>query len=412
MILREFRGAWQRLMKRPGYAALSVLVLGIGLGLVLFLFSIVNSLILQPLPFAHADRLMAVGEPDPHGIDGIDSVLYLQLYGRLRGVDLMGAYGSSGISLDGGDGATYYPGCRLTASMLKMLEVQPLLGRGFDAADDVPGAPRVVLLGEALWRHVFHADPHIVGRAVQVNGEWATVVGVMPASFGFPARAQAWLPLRMVAGKHQYVDAVARLAPGIQLGQARAELDAWAGRLQRALPPGQQVTRVVMGPMSLTFVPTDMRHWVWLMFGAGVLVLLLACINVANLQLVQTLQRRHELALRSALGSTRARLLCGTLAESLLLSVAALALAFPILRGAGYWLSVTWTANHPDSAVLHHGIDGWVIAFSILAAVLSTLLAGGIPAWRASRADLQDALRDGTKGSGGGFARVAKTMVV
>src|SRR6185312_10605481 len=249
-------------------------------------------------------------------------------------------------------------------------------------------------------------------RAVQVNGEWATVVGVMPASFGFPARAQAWLPLRMVAGKHQYVDAVARLAPGIQLGQARAELDAWAGRLQRALPPGQQVTRVVMGPMSLTFVPTDMRHWVWLMFGAGVLVLLLACINVANLQLVQTLQRRHELALRSALGSTRARLLCGTLAESLLLSVAALALAFPILRGAGYWLSVTWTANHPDSAVLHHGIDGWVIAFSILAAVLSTLLAGGIPAWRASRADLQDALRDGTKGSGGGFARVAKTMVV
>lgn len=412
MIVREFRGAWRRLLKRPGYAALSVGVLGVGLGLVLFLFSIVNSLILQPLPYPHANRLMAVGEPAPHGIEGIDTDQFLQLQGKLRSVDLMGAYGNAGISLDGGSGATYYPGCVLTASMMKMLGVEPLLGRSFSAADDVPHAPRVVLLGEPLWRHVFHADPHIVGRAVQVNGEWATVVGVMPASFGFPAIAQAWLPLRMAVGEHGYVAAVARLAPGQQLGQARAELDAWAGRLQRALPPGQQASRVVMGPLSLTFVPTDMRRWVWLMFGAGVLVLLLACINVANLQLVQTLQRRHELALRSALGSSRARLLCGALAESLLLSAGALALAFPILRAGGYWLKVTWTASHPDSVALHHGIDGWVVGFGLLAAVLSTVLAGGIPAWRASRVDLQDALRDGAKGSSGGFARVARTMVV
>lgn len=412
MILREFRGAWRRLAKRPGYAALSVAVLGVGLGLVLFLFSIVNSLILQPLPYPHADRLMALGEPASNGIGGIDGAQYLQLQGRLRSVELIGAYGRSGITLDGGNGAIYYPGCRLTASMLTMLQVQPLLGRGLVAADDVPGAPRVVLLGEALWRHSFQADPHIVGRAVKVDGEWATVVGVMPASFGFPAVAQAWLPLRMNPGEHHYVAAVARLAPGQQLGQARAELDAWAGRLQRALPPGQHANHVVIGPMSLSIVPTAMRRWVWLMFGAGVLVLLLACINVANLQLVQTLQRRHELALRSALGSSRARLLCGALAESLLLSAGALTIAFPILRGAGYWLRATWTASHPGSLSLHHGIDGTVVGFGILAAVLSTVLAGGIPAWRASRVDLQDALRDGSKGSGGGFARVAKTMVV
>ncbi len=410
MILREFRDAGRRLLKRPGYAALSVAVLGVGL--VLFLFSMVNALILRPLPFPHADRLMAVGEPAFNGIEGIDSDQYLQLEGNLQSVDLMGAYDDSGISLDGGSGAIFYPGCRLTASMMKLLEVKPLLGRGLVAADDVPGAPRVVLLGEALWRHLFSADPHIVGRAVRVDGEWATIVGVMPDSFRFPARAQSWLPLRMTSGEHHYVAGVARLAPGQQLGQARAELDAWAERLQHASPPGQHVARVVMGPMSLTFVPTDMRHWVWLMFGAGVLVLLLACINVANLQLVQTLQRRHELALRSALGGSRARLMCGALAESLLLSAAALAVAFPILRGAGYWLKVTWTASHPGSAALHHSIDGWVVAFGMLAAVLSTLLAGGIPAWRASRVDLHDALRDGSKGSGGGFARVARIMVV
>ena len=176
MILREVGDAWRRLARRPGYAALSVAVLGVGLGLVLFLFSIVNSMILQPLPFPHAERLMAVGEPAPNGIDGIDSGQYLQLEGKLHGVDAMGAYGDAGISLDGGNGAIYYPGCRLTASMMKLLEVKPLLGRTLVAADDVPGAPRVVLLSEGLWRHVFNADPHIVGRAVQVDGEWATVV--------------------------------------------------------------------------------------------------------------------------------------------------------------------------------------------------------------------------------------------
>ena len=412
MILRELRSAWRRLLKRPGYAALSVVVLGVGLGLVLFLFSIVNSLILRPLPYPHAERLMAVGVPTFNGIGSLDSDQYLKLKGKLHSVDEMGAYDDSGISLDGGRGATYYPGCRLTASMMQLLEAKPLLGRSLVAADDVPGAPRVVVLGETLWRNVFKVDPHIIGRAVQVDGEWATVVGVLPKSFAFPARAKAWLPLRMAPGEQADIAAVARLSPGQELGQARAELDAWADRLQRALPSGQQARQVVMGPMSLTFVPTDMRRWVWLMFGAGVLVLLLACINVANLQLVQTLQRRHELALRSALGSSRARLLFGALAESLLLSGAALVVAFPILRGAGYWLKVTWTNSHPESVALHHGIDTWVVGFGILAAVLSTLLAGGIPAWRASRVDLADALRDGSKGSGSGFARVARTLVV
>jgi putative ABC transport system permease protein len=134
---------------------------------------------------------------------------------------------------------------------------------------------------------------------------------------------------------------------------------------------------------------------------------------VANLQLVQTLRRRQELALRSALGSSRARLMLGALAESLLLGAGALALAFPITYGGIRWLHLTWVANNPrEASFLHHGMDGWLVTFGVFAAVFSTLIAGGIPAWRASRADLQDALRDGGKGSGGGFARVAKVMVV
>lgn len=415
MIVRECRQAWRRLLRRPGYTALSVAVLGVGLGLMLFLFTVVNSVILQPMPFPQAGRLVAVGEPTNSGIGGMDRAQYLTLHGKLRSMDAMGAYADTNLNLDSGHGAVHYGGGLLTASMMDVLGIKPLLGRGFEPADDAPGAPRVMLLGEPLWRHVFGADPHIVGRAVQVNAQWCTVVGVLPASFHFPSgTVAAWLPLRLAPDEHGDVAVAARLAPGVRLEQARAELDTWAGRLQRAMPmsSGQRMDRLVIYPLSVAFSPLDMRHWIWLMFGAGVLVLLLACINVANLQLVQTLQRRQELALRSALGGSRMRLVSGALLESMLLAAIALALAFLIAHAADRWLDVTWVASHPGTMPNAHGIDAWVIGFGVLVALLSTLLTGGIPAWRASRPDLQDALRDGGKGTGGGFARVAKWLVV
>ena len=159
MLFREFREAGRRLARRPGYTALSVVVLGVGLGLVLFLFTIVNSLILRPLPFPHAERLMAVGEPSSHGIEGIDQSEYLLLRGKLGSVDAMGAYDDTAIGLDSGSGATFYPGCSLTASMMAMLDAKPLLGRALLPADDVPGAPRVVVLGETLWRQRVQRRP-------------------------------------------------------------------------------------------------------------------------------------------------------------------------------------------------------------------------------------------------------------
>jgi len=417
MVVREFREAWRRLARRRGYALLSVAVLGVGLGVTLFLFSLVNTLILDPLPAPHPARLMAVGEPSHsgNGIDPIDSDQYLALRGRLGSVDLMGAYVPIGAGVEESGSAKYYPGGRVTASMMQLLGIKPLLGRGFLPTDDAPGAPDVVLLGEALWRRGFKADPHITGRAVRVNGEWATVVGVVPASATrLPVTDnQVWLPLKLPPGQHRDVWSVLRLAPGYSLAQARAELDAWNARLQAALPSGKHTRGVTIKPWKFSFVPEDMRQWVWLMFGAAALVLLLACVNVANLQLVQTLQRRHELALRSALGGSRMRLVSGALMESLLLSLAALAVALPIVHWGNRWLVAVYFAHAPDAEPMHRfGIDVRVVAAALVAAVLSTALAGVIPAWRASHADLQDVLRDGGKGSGAGFARVAKIMVV
>ncbi|MBD8897560.1 ADOP family duplicated permease [Rhodanobacter sp. DHG33] len=415
MIVREFRGAWRRLMRRPGYALLSVAMLGVGLGVVLFLFGLVNTMILRPLPFPQADRLIAVGEQpsNGYGIGTIDSDQYLQLQGHLRSVEMLGAYAQTGFNLDSGDGANFARGTRLTASMMQLLGVEPILGRGFIASDEVPGAAPVVLLGETLWRQDFHADPHIVGHVVQVNGEPATVIGVLSADFGFPQASQLWMPLQLRQGQHLYISGVARLAPGFELSQAGAELAARGDAMQLALPMDQRGLPLTVRPLSVSFVPEDMRGWVWLMFGATGLVLLLACVNVANLQLVQTLNRRRELALRSALGGGRWRLMVGVLVESLLLSVAALAVAVPIMQFGNRWLIGVFVASDdPPNMFFRFGIDGRVLLFGFGVGILCTALAGLVSAWRAARADLQDALRDGSKGSGSGFAQVAKVLVV
>ncbi|WP_430387729.1 ADOP family duplicated permease [Dyella sp. 20L07] len=416
MILRECFGAWRRLIRRPGYAALSVSVLGIGLGVAVFLFSLVNTLILAPLPYPKVDQWVAIGRADDsgNGIGGIDSDQYLRMKDTLHQFGALGAYVPTGISLDTNGGATYYSGTLLNASMMDLLGVKPLLGRNLVPADETPGAEQVVLLSETLWRNIFASDPHIVGRAVQVDGGWATVIGVLPASFAFPDLSQMWMPLRVIPGQHRNLAPLTALLPTtVGMTQAREELDARTDDLQQILPEGQRARRLTIKPFSVSFVSEDMRRWVWLMFGAGAVVLLLACINVANLQLVQTLQRRRELALRTALGSSRARLMTGTLAEGLLLSLASLAVALPIVQEGNRWIvSVYFASAQPSPYLQRFGIDGWVLVFALFAALCSTVLAGVIPAWRASRADLQDALREGSKGSSGGFARAARIMVV
>ena len=415
MIVRELRLGGRRLMARPGYTALSVGMLGVGLGILLFLFSLIDTLILQPLPFPHADRLLAIGgmHENGAGVGDLNSGEYLGLHRRLPGLDQDGAYASVGVSLDGGSGVRFYSGTLWTSSLMDMLGIEPLLGRKFSEADDVPGATAVALIGESLWRHEFHADAGVIGRAVRVNGEWTTIVGVLPAAVGFPGDSEVWQPLRPRLGQYDDLYMVGRLAPGVSLAQAREQLTALDAQLRQRSMQWQMQQRLIAKPLSVSFTPEDMRRWIWLMFAAAALVLLLACVNVANLQLVQTLSRRRELALRSALGSSRSRLMVGVLMESLLVSVLALAVAFPIVHFANRWIVAAYfSADARAPSFQHFGISGGVLVFAIVIAGVTTTLAGLIPAWRASHADMSDALREGSKGSGGAFARVAKALVV
>lgn len=414
VMVRELREAWRRLIRRPGYALLSVVVLGVGLGVVLFLFNIINAAILRPMPFPQVDRLMTIGKARTNFTGPLDSAQYLALRGHLESVDAMGAWQPVVVRLDAGHGATLYSAARLSASMLKLTGATPIRGRGFRPGDDKPGAPRVALIGASLWRNVFASDPHIVGRKVRMGDHFYTVIGVLPKRYGFPRNQQLWFPLRLQPGQHQGVFTLAQLAPGADLTKARAELATWATRLARVLPPDTHAKPVVIAPLRTHYMPRDEAHWAWLMFAAAALVLLLACVNVANLQLVRTLQRRHELALRSALGSSRMRLVLGALAESLWLSMAALAVAFPIALAGNHWFEVTWIAQRPDTVAsfVNLAMGPRAIAFAVGVALLCTLIAGGIPAWRAARANLEQTLRDGGKSSGSGFARIAKVMVV
>jgi predicted permease len=422
MIFSEVRDALRRLWRRPGYSLLSLAILGVGLGLTLFVFNLVHALILAPLPYPHADRLVAIGEiRDPRGgagdvgvgIDDLDGAQYQLLGHSLSGVERLGAYAPVGIALDAGGQATRYEGGVFSASMMDLLGVRPLLGRGFTHADETPGAPRVVLIGETLWRHALAADPSIVGRAVRVDGAWATVIGVLPASFGFPGNSVIWRPLVLRPGQHADLLGVARLKPGETPASLRAALDAQADALQRALPPGSRPKHIIAKPLALGLVPEDLRRWVWLMFGACATVLLLACTNVANLQLVQMLRRRRELALRSALGSHPHRLMAGALSESLWLSLGALAIALPMVAGGNRWLVGMYAAQGQTlSSYVHLGLGPAVLVAACVAALVATLLAGLLPAWRAARVDLQETLRDGGKGSGGFFPRIARGLVV
>ncbi|GGA50341.1 ADOP family duplicated permease [Dyella nitratireducens] len=416
MIMRDLKDAWRRLWRKPGYTALSVGVLGIGLGVVLFLFGLVDSMVLRSLPFPHSQRLVAMGyaNQDAAGLNDMSADEFLALRGGMHGFEASGAYTQFMVDVDGGMGAVSHIGTKLSASILPMLGVQPLLGRLITAQDDSPGAPLVVVLGETVWRHDLHADRGIVGRKLRINGEWATVIGVLPKTFGFPFVSEVWLPARLQPGSDEDMETMALLKPSVSLTQARDEWQAVAANLGSALRGQRAGRHLVMKPLALRFVDENIRSYSWLMFAAGVMVLLLACANVANLQLVQALNRGRELALRSALGATQGRLLRAQWVECLLLSIAAYGVALLITHFGFDWFVRMLVSN--DTAppyFLQFRIDPSLFVLGALAALLTTVLSGLLPAWHVSRMQLQDALRDGDRaGSGGVFARAAKALVV
>lgn len=404
--------AARRLWRRPLQSLLTVAVLGLGLGATLFLLAVISGVLLEPLPFPERDRLIAVGELQESGVGGISGDDYLLLRQSLTRFDRFGTYDelTANISRGGDHLAKRYEGAALGGATAELIGLKPLLGRGFTAADDQPGAPPVLLLGEAVWRADFGADPAVIGQVLRLNGEAATVIGVLPADFRFPFIAEVWMPRRIVAGEDYGVQVMARLAPGATLTEARAELEAVVATLGTTLDAVREERPLGLKPLGLRFVNEYTRKHLGMMVLPGLLVLLLACLNAANLRLGEAMGRQSELAVRAALGAGRGRMLQELLAETFWLALAATAIGLAIAELGCRWLMTTLLAA--DDAPVYYiqlGVDLRLLAIAAGVALLTTLLAGLWPAWRASQQALPQALRQSRSGGAG---RVVQALVV
>jgi putative ABC transport system permease protein len=417
----DLRQAIRTLLKAPGFTAVVVAVLALGIGANTAIFSIVYGVVLKPLPFADAPRLIALqatsrGEPD--------DISYPDLRdwaAQSKTIDRMAGYAENGTTLTGAGEAEGLDVVAVTGDFFPILGVQPLRGRWLTAADDGKDVARTVVISEALWKKHFGGRDDIAGQVATFDGQPATIVGVMPASFEFPFTTdpvQAWFPMHALGLTAEFADqrgasfmnGFGRLRDGATIAQANAELATIAARLGQEYADSNARRSVHATPLRQTLIK-DYRLGLLVLLGAVGVVLLIACVNVANLLLVRGTTRRRELAIRIALGAGRARIVRQMLTEATVLAG---------LGGAAGLLVAVWgeqalLAASPVNIPRLHGVqlDGTVLLFVLAASIATALVFGLMPALQASRTDAGESLKDEGRGSSGGRAgRVRQALVV
>jgi putative ABC transport system permease protein len=413
--LQDLRVGFRVLAKEKAFCALAVIVLALGIAAVTTQFSVVNGVFLRGFSFPTADRLVSVNFIDPtspnfFGVNGQTSSMdYEELRPLQKSFDLMVAYlnGSTvNVTVDGQP--RRYTGAYVTEDFLKLLATPPMLGRDFTAEDDRPGAEKVAIIAYGIWQRDFGGDPNIVRRGVRINGKPATIVGVMPKGFEFPTNEELWLPLfpdfpvRPRNDPNATNPAImATLKPGVSLDQANAEITGIAQRFAKAYPESnKQFNTGLVEPLIRTYTQGPIRGTLWTMLVFCVGVLLIACVNVMNMQFARATLRAKELAIRSSLGATRVRLIRQMLTESLL--VAGIGAVFGVALA---WFSVDWLGaavrnlDNPPPSWITFDIDGVVLTVTVAAALGSAVVSGLLPAWMASRANVAGVLKEGGRGN-------------
>ncbi len=418
-LISDLRQSLRTLRRNPAFAIGAILVLALGIGANTAIFSIVNAAMLRPLPFADPDRLVQLWHVPPAksfpGIDlfSVSPANYLDWKAQSTSFDSMSIYGFRGLTFGGTDHPELIQASAVPPDFFTVLRAQPLLGRTFTRDDDHPN-PRTILLSYKLWRDRFASDPGIVGRDITVDSQSFTVVGVMPERFRMPDFAKAWVPLgwtdadRAVRGNHNY-NVIARLKPQITIDQAKSDLAAISTRLEQQYPEDDKGWGATAIPLREQMIG-DVRTALLVLLGAVAFVLLIACANVANLVLAKTLARGKEMAIRSALGAGRMVLLRHILVETLLLSVIGGLLGLVLAR-AVIALSVKLLADRLP-AFMEVTLDAQVLAYTLLLSVAAGVLAGLFPSLRFSRVDLNEALKQGTRGGSEAGGKARNVLVV
>ena len=421
---QDLRYALRGLRTSPAFTLTALLTLALGVGANAAIFSVVRAVLLEPLPFADADRLVRVYHANPsNGLakGTISEPDFLDWRRSSRVAETMGGFffvdGLSGIDLTGTGNPERLSSTLVTDGFFQTLGTRPLFGRTLAADDHVPGRNRVVVVSHGLWTRRFGADPAIVGRAVTLNQEPFEVVGVMPATFTYPAgrRIDAWIPLSYFGPDQigrvraaRFLAVVARLRPGGAEPQLREELSAISERLSREYPENAGWTSVNTAPVGETIVGEVRKPLLVLMAAVGIL-LLIACVNIAGLLLARTSARQTELAVRAALGAGRGRIVRQLVTESLTLAFAGGALGVVLGVAAVRAFSAWGAIDLPRPGAIR--VDGVVLAFTVGLSIVSGLIFGVFPAFRSST-NLEQSLRAGSRGATGGTGQRLRSALV
>jgi len=420
-LFSDFRHAIRSIIKRPGFAAIAVITLALGIGANTAIFSTVNALLLNPLPFPNQNRVVAIWDKNPsRDMDHNEVTManYLDWRAQNQSFEHLALERWWSTNLTAGDTPERVQGFLVTANFFDVLGVKPVKGRNFAEEENQPGKDTVAIITDSLWQRRFGSDPNIVNKTITTNGVVRTVIGVLPEEFNYPKGAEVYAPIALTPevmknrGFHSYY-VIGRLKPGVSLPNAQAEMDTLTARLAAQYPE----TNVGLGATVYPIVADTVRQYstaLWVMMGAVGFVLLIACANVANLMLARATGRQKEIALRAALGASRWRIVRQLLVESLIIALIGGAAGVLV----GFWGVDLLRASNPGEAAKyapgwkHLGINFPVLMFTLGISLLSGLIFGLAPAWQASKPDLNDALKEGGRNSSSGSRRLRSLLVI
>jgi predicted permease len=424
-VLQDARHALRALCRSPGFTAVAVLTLALGIGATTSIFSIVNAVVLRPLPFHDPGRLVRVWDVNPHGGDfSTSDATYLDVRERNRSFLEMAAFSATKRSLVITDGcapsASVCEPVRLqsaavTSSLFPLLGVAPALGRTFTTMEDRPGGDsRVVMIGHDLWVRRFGSNPGLIGREVTLDDRRYTVVGIMPDSFAFPHPAEVWVPLVLDPARDRDehdLTVIGRLGPGITLDRASADLRRIAEEIGTEHPRTNSGWSIRVSSFDDWMIGPRLERALFVLLGAVGFLLLMACANIANLLIARGSARQAEIGIRAALGASRARITRQLLTESLLLGLLGAAVGLGV---ASWSIALVRTLGPADIPRLRDAAMDWgALGFTLFLALLTSALFGLVPAVRVSRVELHLALEHGTRGTTSrGRASIRSALVV
>ena len=406
-LLKDLRFGFRMLVKQPTLALIAIVTFTLGIGLTTTVFSIVNGALYRGLPFEESERIAWVHRNNPSENQnqmGVTVPDYFDWRARQSAFESMAAMSFSPVNLALGEGRPErFAGASFTAEMLDVLNLQPILGRGFREGEDRPGAEPVIMIGYDLWQDCFGGSREILGETVRANGVTRTVVGVMPEGFGFPLQEQVWLPLELDPSNTDRSEGprytvVGRLNPSTSLDEAKVQMASIASRLAQEFPESNEGIGVEVKAYTERFLGPEIYGLLYTMLGAALGVLIIACVNVTNLLLARASVRTREVTVRAALGASRVRLIQQLLIEVMILALIGGTIGVGLAYFGVEWFTRSLESNPPPFWMVFE-LDFPVLIFVVAVTSLSALVSGLAPALKASGSNIVEALKDEGRGS-------------